>query len=73
MTLFWIGTAVFGVGVIVRWIFKFRMYRAYNNANGLPDVRRKEISARYRPLVFVGLGIEIVGLLIDVIYLLMTK
>lgn len=72
MTLFWIGVAVFGAGVIIRWIFKFRMYHAYNNANGLPDVRRKEISARYRPLIFVGLGIEILGLLIETVYLFTT-
>lgn len=72
MTLFWIGIIIFAIGVAVRNIFKIRMYREYNKAKGMTEMRKREINARYRPLIFIGLGIETAGVIIGIIYLCMS-
>lgn len=63
MTLFWIGMAIFGIGLVIRNIFKFRYYRDFTK-NAHTDLQKQELKSRYRPLIFTGLGIEIVGCLI---------
>ncbi len=72
MNLFWIGIIVFAIGVIIRIIFKFRLYREYNRAKGMTEIRKKEINTRYRPLIFIGLGIETAGVVLGIIYLCMS-
>lgn len=66
MSLFWIGIIVFVLGVIVRYIFKFNYYRAYKNG-AQTDTQRNNLSTKYRPLIFIGLGIEILGCILSFI------
>ncbi|MDE5658946.1 MAG: hypothetical protein K2J66_04430 [Muribaculaceae bacterium] len=66
MFWFWFGIVVFAIGLIVRYIFKYRYYRDYK-ANGHTPLKKQELKAHYRPLIFIGLGIEVLGCLITVI------
>lgn len=66
MDWFWIGIAVFSAGVIVRVIFKVRYYRDYKN-NAHTDRQRDEIRSKYRPLIFIGLGLEVLGLVFSAV------
>lgn len=63
MSLFWIGIAVFILGIIVRNIFKFKYYHACKE-RAHTDIQRRELSAKYRPLIFAGLGLEVLGCVI---------
>ncbi len=66
MNLFWIGIIVFLVGLATRIFFKYRYYRDYTR-EGRTDTMKKEIKSRYRPMIFTGLAIEIVGVILAVI------
>lgn len=72
MTLFWIGIIIFAIGVVIRNVFKIQMYREYNKAKGMTEIRKKELNAHYRPLIFIGLGIETAGVILEIIYLCMS-
>ncbi len=63
MALLWIGIVIFIIGVIVRNIFKIKCYNDLR-ANAHTDMEQQEIKARYRPKIFIGLGIEILGVIL---------
>lgn len=70
-TLFWVGIAVFALGFVLRYIFKFRYYSDYR-AKAHTDRHKQEMAAKYRPLVFIGLGVEMAGCIISFISLLLA-
>lgn len=61
--LFWIGVAVFAIGFIIRYLLKFRYYNDYK-ANARTDLQKQEMRSKYRPLIFIGLGVEGIGCII---------
>ncbi|MDO4320649.1 MAG: hypothetical protein Q4C34_08745 [Bacteroidales bacterium] len=66
MTLFWIGIAVFATGFVARLVFKYLFYREYRE--GLPnELRHREVSAKYRPRIYISRAFQYVGLLICLI------
>lgn len=69
MFLFWIGTAVFFAGIIWRHFFKLKYYKDYSDSPRL-ESHRKELSAHYRPKIFTGLAIQIVGCILIFISIL---
>ena len=72
MTLLWIGIAIFIIGVIVRNIFKIRYYNDAK-ANAHTDLQRQEIKAVYRPKIFIGLGVEVLGVIIIFLSLILNN
>lgn len=71
MGLFWTGIIIFGIGLVVRYIFKFKYYNDYK-ANAHTDLQRQELKTKYRPLIFVGLGIETLGCIIALVWILIS-
>ena len=72
MVLLWIGIAIFIIGVIVRNIYKIRYYNdAKENAH--TDLQRQEIKSFYRPKIFIGLGIEVLGVIVIFLSLLLNN
>lgn len=64
--LFWTGIAIFFIGLIIRYIFKYKMYRDFT-AKARTDVQKKEINDQYRPKIYVGLAIEVIGVIIGIL------
>ncbi len=71
MVLFWSGIVVFLIGVFVRNFFKIRYYRE-QRSSGRTEIKAAEIKAKYRPLWFLGIGIQIVGVVISGISLYLS-
>lgn len=69
MTWFRTGFAVFVAGVLVRWFFKYRYYKDFRD-NAHTDLQKQEMRTKYRPRIFIGLGIEVAGCIICFISLL---
>lgn len=67
--IFWIGTTVFIIGMILRIYFKWKYYRDYMS-NAHTDLQKQEMKSKYRPKIFIGLGIEVAGCIISVIGLI---
>lgn len=63
--LFWTGIVIFFIGVIIRYIFKYKMYRDFTG-KARTDVQRKEINDQYRPKIYAGLAIEIIGVIVGI-------
>lgn len=72
MFWFWAGIAVFGIGMIVRYVFKVRYYKDYT-AHAHTDLQCQEIRSRYRPLIFIGTGIQLLGCIISIIALYLIE
>lgn len=68
MTLFWIGVAVFLLGVLVRFYFRFRYYKDYTRL-AHTDLQKKELRSMYRPKIFWGTGLAALGCIIALISL----
>lgn len=66
MALFWIGIVVFITGVLIRYVYKARYYNNLG-AGQTSDSHTREEGDKYRPLVFVGLGVEVIGCAISMI------
>lgn len=66
MSLFWLGIIIFAVGVVIRVLIRFKYYNDYK-ANAHTDAQKEEMRSKYRPLIFIGLGIEVIGCIISVI------
>ncbi len=66
MELFWIGIVVFAIGVLLRIYFRFKYYHEYKTSVRT-DRQAEELRATYRPKIFIGLGIEIIGCIISII------
>lgn len=60
--LFWTGIAIFALGFIVRYLVKFKYYQDYRD-HAHTELQRQQLRLKYRPRVYIGLGIEIVGCL----------
>lgn len=60
MTWFWIGIIVFVIGFVLRYVFKFKYYADYKSNANMP-LKREDMSSKYRPLIFWGLAIEVLG------------
>ena len=63
MSLFWLGIIIFAVGVVIRMLIRFKYYNDYRS-NAHTDAQKEEMRSKYRPLIFIGLGI---GCIISVI------
>ena len=72
MVLRWIGVAIFIIGVIIRNIFKIRYYND-TKAIAHTDLQRQEIKAAYRPKIFIGLGVEVIGVIIIFLSLILNN
>ncbi len=59
-TLFWVGIAVFALGLIYRMTYKIIYYKDYSS-NGHTEMRRQEMRTKYRPKFYIGLVIQILG------------
>lgn len=66
MTLFWIGIAIFTLGVVIRCYCRVKYYRDYKN-NAHTDMQKQELRSKYRPMILVGLAIEAIGCIVGVI------
>lgn len=66
MVLFWIGIAVFIAGVIVRNYYKIKYYHDYKK-NAHTYIQQQEMRSRYRPYIFIGLSLELIGCIISII------
>lgn len=60
MALYWIGIIIFICGLIVRYIYKFRYYNDYKD-KARTTVQKQEIREKYRPMIFAGVVIEVIG------------
>lgn len=72
MVLRWIGVAIFIIGVIIRNIFKIRYYNDAK-ASAHTDLQRQELKAAYRPKIFIGLGVEVIGVIIIFLSLILNN
>lgn len=66
MVLFWIGIVAFIAGVIVRNYYKIKYYHDYKK-NAHTYIQQQDMRARYRPYIYIGLGLELVGCIISMI------
>ncbi len=64
--VFWAGIAVFVIGFVLRYVFKFQYYRDYRD-NARTEMQRQEMKAKYRKLIFIGLAVEVIGCIICII------
>ncbi len=66
MNLFWIGIIVFAIGFICRISLKFMMYKEFKNM-GHTDKQKQEINRKYRPLIYMSLGLQVIGCIVGII------
>lgn len=65
-TFLWIGIVVFLAGVAVRYIYKYRYYRDYKDT-AHTDLQRRGLKDLYRPKIFIGLVLQLIGCVISII------
>lgn len=65
MTLFWIGIIVFALGAIIRYILKLKIHSRFKNMS-ITDKRKELINKKYRTMVYISLGIQVIGCIISI-------
>ncbi|MCM1483966.1 MAG: hypothetical protein NC043_06495 [Muribaculaceae bacterium] len=63
MEYFWIGIAVCVVGVLIRNFYRIKYIIDYKS-NARTPMGAQEMRQKYRPLIFVGLAVQIAGVVI---------
>ncbi len=60
--------AIIVIGIIVKNTYKIQRYRRVKEM-AHTDMSRREIMSHYRPLIFTGLAIQIIGFIVCIIAL----
>lgn len=66
MDYFWIGIVIFSIGYIIRIAARLKYVKEYKEKARTP-LSAQELKSKYRPKIFIGLLIMVVGCLVTAI------